>query len=125
MVSALPPPPTESSNWLIPGRLVIGEHPSREDAVDLISAGVNTFVCLIGEYSLDQYKSQYYPKDVQAYLSRSGSETGRHVDFLHFPIADFTVTKATFLKSLVAELKKRLVTDANTVMYIHCRGGHG
>ena len=47
---ALPPPPTATSNWLIPHRLLIGEKPRRADLQSLAAAGIDTLVCLIGEY---------------------------------------------------------------------------
>lgn len=123
-VHPLPPSPTFSSNWLIPGRLIIGEHPSNQDAVELVQqAGVNTFVSLIGEYSATKYRLQHYPKAVEAFLSSEKGEGS--VQFLHYPIQDFAVTDGASLQPLVAELKRRLLAATNAVVYLHCRGGHG
>lgn len=129
-VSPLPPSPTQASNWLIPGRLVIGEHPSDQDATVLVQRGkggaaVNTFVSLIGEYSAEQYRKNYYPRAVEKLLTSGSLEGSTRVQFLHYPIKDFAVTDGASLQPLVAELKRRLVADNNTVMYLHCRGGHG
>ena len=125
MLSSLPPSPTNSSNWLIPNRLIIGEHPSGKEAVNLINlAGVNTFVSLIGEYSSAKYRNDHYPKQIKSMLD-SHSDRGQFIRFMHYPIRDFAVTNGAALQPFVAELKKRLVTDSTTVMYIHCRGGHG
>ena len=129
--SPLPTSPPPSSNWLIPGRLVIGEHPSEQDALDLVQqTGVNTFVSLIGEYSVAQYRKQHYPRAIEKMLlltrgGATGGGAGEGVQCLHYPIQDFAVTDGASLQPLVAELKRRLLADSNTVMYLHCRGGHG
>jgi hypothetical protein len=78
-LECLPPAPTENSNWLIPGRLIIGSKPSEAEASRLSDAGVTTFVSLIGEHSFSDYqkgnRSMRYPSAV-----KRGS-------FIHFPIA--------------------------------------
>lgn len=72
--------PTDSSNWLIPGRLVIGSAPDEDEALQLSNVGVTTFVSLIGEYSFKEYQSQSghrvrYPRAI------------KRGNFVHFPIA--------------------------------------
>lgn len=78
-LSALKPAPTHNSNWLIPGRLVIGSKPDESEAAILSAAGVTTFVSLIGEHSFKDYQTGSskvrYPR---------GVERG---NFVHFPIA--------------------------------------
>jgi hypothetical protein len=138
LVQSLPVSPIDSSNWLVPHRLIIGEHPSTREAVALVQvARVNTFLSLIGEYSTAQYRQQHYPRGVEQHLaslaatSDTSADTDtacgvvRRVDFLHYPIRDFAVTDGGSLQPLVAELKRRLLADDSSVIYIHCRGGHG
>mmetsp|Transcript_13808 Transcript_13808/g.22999 ORF Transcript_13808/g.22999 Transcript_13808/m.22999 type:complete len:472 (+) Transcript_13808:61-1476(+) len=68
----LPPAPTASSNWLIPGKLIIGEHPKANDMPALLEAGIDTFVSLIGEYSTEVFKNEKYPQQLQQQV---GSDT--------------------------------------------------
>ena len=120
---SLPAPPTGTSNWLVPGHVLIGERPGGSwpqtpagpDALTLADAGVTTFVSLIGEYSSERYRDLEYPSDLRRAV--------RDADFLHFPVADFKPPEQQALESLVLELKRRVV--AGEVIYIHCRGGHG
>ena len=108
---ALPVSPTHTSNWLVPGSLIIGAHPSSDDVQALMAAGVTTFVSLIGEYTTEEYRKQRYPAEVAAH-------------FVHFPINDFHVPVVEELESIVLELKLRL-TQRREVIFVHCRGGHG
>mmetsp|Transcript_32953 Transcript_32953/g.42350 ORF Transcript_32953/g.42350 Transcript_32953/m.42350 type:complete len:417 (-) Transcript_32953:117-1367(-) len=114
-ISQLPTSPSENSNWLIPGRLVIGAKPSDEEALLLVEAGVTTFVSLIGEHSFSDYKNGsrriHYPKIID------------RASFLHFPIQDFEVPQLEKLQTFVLELKQRIVSGE--VIFVHCRGGHG
>lgn len=119
IAALLPESPTANSNWLVSGKLIIGEHPAASDAVKLKDAGVNTFVSLIGEYNFDTFKSKY-PSAVAAIAS----ELVEPVHFIHFPIRDFDVVDAQLVRRLVLELKKRINQRGETV-FVHCRGGHG
>ena len=120
---ALPAPPTHTSNWLVPGRVLIGERPGGSwpqgpggpDALALAEAGVTTFVSLVGEYSTQRYREREYPSDLR--------REGRAADFMHFRIEDFEPPDQQTLEKVVLELKRRVV--AGEVIYIHCRGGHG
>lgn len=112
----MPPAPTDGSNWLIPSKLIIGEHPSKRDVSALIDAGIDTFVSLIGEYDLNSYTTNQYPST----LLLDGHKT---VDFVHFPVRDFNVVSHDALMCFVHVLKRQ-VFEGHT-LYIHCRGGHG
>ncbi len=108
---------TNSSNWVIPGRLCIGEHPSAEDALSLAHEGrVGVFVSLIGEYCFAEYIKYRYPGAFSA-------STASSLRFMHFPIRDFEVAEAESLVRLVNEL--RILLFSGHVLFIHCRGGHG
>ena len=109
---AFPASLTRGSNWVIPGHLMIGSHPSDADARAIIGAGVTTFVSLIGEYSTQHYHTRKYPRAAT-----------KPTAFVHFPIQDFHVPDPKALAALVLDLKRRLVE--REVVYVHCRGGHG
>jgi hypothetical protein len=106
---AFPPAPTRNSNWLVAGRVLIGMKPSPADVQALVEAGIDTIVCLIGEFA-----------SAEAYAHTLGPVTP---EIVFFPILDFEVAPVDALLALVAELKRRL--HAAHSIYIHCRGGHG
>ena len=109
--------PTYASNWLIPGRLLIGERPdkTRTKFSKLLGAGVNTFVSLIGEYDLKGYRKKY-PMECRKHAKQT-------IHFIHFPIRDYSVTEPKALAKLVKLLQRKLLKG--NCVYIHCRGGHG
>jgi protein-tyrosine phosphatase len=117
-VESLPRAPTDTSNWLVPGYLAIGERPDARGARALAAAGVTTFVSLIGEQSKAEYMGQ-------APLGGSTYTTALpRGNFVHFPICDFDVPAQDALEALVLDLRRR-ITDAGECVFVHCRGGHG
>mmetsp|Transcript_11828 Transcript_11828/g.15458 ORF Transcript_11828/g.15458 Transcript_11828/m.15458 type:complete len:446 (+) Transcript_11828:109-1446(+) len=127
-----PQPPTQTSNWVIPGHLLIGEKPGgdytmseTEELQTLLDIGITTFVCLIGEYQTWQrYKSKAYPNKIKQMIEGS-KETHNPalVRFIYFPIRDFDIPDKEDLVNFVLELRRRL--QNGETLYIHCRGGHG
>ena len=129
--------PTDESNWVLPGRLMVGAFPGVSDDREndrllnsILACGVTTFVCLQREYDPDAPESAwrsgaairpYYPSAV-ALAARH--HRGRRLDFLHFGIEDCSVVEddavAAFSRSLADRLR---CTDE--VIYLHCWGGHG
>ena len=110
--------PTDNSNWLVPGHLIIGAKPTVVGAQALMAAGVTTFCSLVGEWSSEHYREREYPAGLAA---SSGGAT--LPTFLHFGIEDFDAPQPDELETLVLELRRRLLDGE--VIYVHCRGGHG
>ena len=93
--------PTDESNWVLPGRLMVGAFPGVSDDREndrllnsILSCGITTFVCLQREYDPEAPESAwrsgaairpYYPSAV-ALAARH--HRGRRLDFLHFGIED-------------------------------------
>ena len=93
--------PTDESNWVLPGRLMVGAFPGVSDDREndrllnsILNCGVTTFVCLQREYDPEAPESAwrsgaairpYYPSAV-ALAARH--HRGRRLDFLHFGIED-------------------------------------
>jgi len=82
--SALPDPedlrnvkvPIEGeTNWVLPGRLLIGSLPySKDDVKSLLGAGITTFVSLVGEMgSGGNYVHRHYPKHARGLLPKGHS----------------------------------------------------
>ena len=117
--------PTEGSNWLVPGHLIIGTMPTVTDAEALLGAGVSTFCSLIGEWDPARYHEREYPAGLarQSRAHREGPLAKVDAVFLHFGIADYDAARPAELEALVIELRRRLLDGE--VIYLHCRGGHG
>lgn len=121
----LPMAPTATSNWLIPGKLLLGTKPgayvrnSTKELKSYLNAGIRTFVCLIGEYRTTDAFMNAYPSQA----SRMKELNVGRVNFVHFRIDDMGVPSSSALTDFVLELARRLRCGEN--VFIHCYGGHG
>ena len=112
--------PTKNSNWLIPGKVMVGSLPGgwygggmSEDLTKILSAGITTLVSLIED-------EPPYRDCLKDLVGRMGKEGVRS---LSFPIDDFDVEDDRRTQSLVERLS-RLVFEGE-VVYIHCLSGRG
>mmetsp|Transcript_5366 Transcript_5366/g.11071 ORF Transcript_5366/g.11071 Transcript_5366/m.11071 type:complete len:562 (+) Transcript_5366:1024-2709(+) len=144
--------PSDESNWVLPGRLLVGAYPAEADQEahekllsSILSCGVTTFVCLQAEYdhfARSDSPIRPYIRDAyrlccenQAAMSKKASvqqQVGEgekafcspnKLAFLHLPIVDCKVTGDEVVRVLAEALCWRLV--AGEVVYLHCWGGHG
>lgn len=116
----IPVAPTRSSNWLIPGRLIIGGYPSNTDAVHLVkTSGVDTFVNLEGRDTEETYRSQMYPAAIAAMVTGLADQ----IRFIHFPIEDAGVVPVSQLVGLVKQLME--LTMQGRTLFVHCQSGRG
>ena len=103
--------PTSTSNWVVPGLLLCGSEPDGATAALLVrECGVSCFCCLQAELP-----------DPPPY--QHGLESGHDVEFARLSTADGQVFDDTCLVELLAALTQKLTSG--TVVYVHCRGGHG
>lgn len=109
--------PTKTSNWLIPGRVLMSAFPgdhSHAEAQSKISsildAGIETFVCL-QENSELKYFEHYWPH-VQKL-----AKTKKH--FLQFEIPDLYISDVALVEKFTNELVQRFHQGDNFL--IHCR----
>uniref|UniRef100_A0A0G4ICY8 Tyrosine specific protein phosphatases domain-containing protein n=1 Tax=Chromera velia CCMP2878 TaxID=1169474 RepID=A0A0G4ICY8_9ALVE len=108
----------DGTHWVVPGRIMCGSSAGRmrpNELSTLLSAGVDTFVCLQESYT------EYGCGDYRRVL---GKLSKTKVRCIHCPIPDFGVIADQSLLTLVAELKQLLLTK-DAVLYVHCYGGHG
>eukprot|EP00090_Calanus_glacialis_P011473 TRINITY_DN19870_c0_g1_i1.p1 TRINITY_DN19870_c0_g1~~TRINITY_DN19870_c0_g1_i1.p1 ORF type:complete len:445 (+),score=76.31 TRINITY_DN19870_c0_g1_i1:168-1337(+) len=121
-------PPVKGTHWVVPGRLLCGRSPgdmTAQELVDIVEAGVDTFVSLQEDYR--EYGCKDYRLGLQT-LARNPSKRFKsfpphEVSFLHCPIPDFGVLSDRDFIAFISELKRSL-EDGRT-LYIHCYGGHG
>ena len=109
--------PTYSTNWVIPGFIMVGDYPETDGHLRAIQgAGITTFACLNVEYGKPDLKRKYkYP--------RYGDKLPQD-KFYHLPIVDMNITSdEAGLVQLCRNLKDALLRGEK--IYIHCSGGHG
>ncbi len=117
----LPPRPIPDSYWVVPGRLLAGEHPgstSRAAAMDrlkrFLASGVSCFIDLTEPDESPPY---------EAYLPFA-TPGGRRIAYLREPIPDHDVPAARETMTRIL----RMIDDAlasGHVVYLHCRAGVG
>eukprot|EP00937_MAST-01D_sp_MAST-1D-sp2_P004178 g4178.t1 len=145
--------PTEESNWVLPGRLLVGAYPSHDDDIindrivrSILEQGVQTFVCLQREYqhgapehlwrngqALRPYITDAYRilKSDAMQCVRRGATASEYdegmkpedLDFVHFPIVDCATVEDGAVVTLCAALARRI--RRGECLYVHCWGGHG
>jgi hypothetical protein len=109
-------PPIPNSYWVLPGKLLAGEHPHGGDAPtarrqlsQLVAAGVREFIDLTR------------PGELPSYVQLLPAGTG----YRNFPIPDHAVPQhMAQMRELQQQLDRLLATGGGAV-YVHCRAGIG
>lgn len=107
--------PLANSYWVIPGRLLAGEHPSGGNPPDTLArlerlhrAGIDAYVDLTEEGELPDYRPLL----------------PRRIEYLRCPIADMGVPyNASQTQELLAAIRASLGRERR--VYVHCRAGIG
>jgi len=144
--------PTNESNWVMPGHLLVGAYPGVVDDEEnmttiwgILNCKVTTFVCLQVEYpgpevTEDMWRSgraiRPYFGDVKEVVKHVDSmrevnkdysvknvTSIKKLDFVHVPIVDCSVTDDNTIFQLCVNLVNRI--SRGEVLYVHCWGGHG
>lgn len=140
--------PTPESNWVIPGKLLVGAYPASADDTEtfelltsILKLGITKFVCLQLEYKSNVTESQWrsgqalrpYYEDVSLLVKNKHMFkvladdddvcSTDQLSFVHFPIKDCSVTDDGGVFNLAVELVEAIA--AGEVLYLHCWGGHG
>lgn len=130
-------------NWVIKNSLLAGAYPASVDDTEtysilstLLELGINAFVCLQAEVSLDVPEAMWragrglrpYIKDAQQILSHAHRTQHSRIkqdkiDFLHLPIIDGSVTADHAMHRLAEDCVQRVLSGQK--LYVHCWGGHG
>lgn len=102
------PRPHVNCYWLLPGRILCGEHPSRggpQGLQELADAGVTCFIDLTSEHD-----------GLAPYTPVLGQR-------LSHPIADFGVPTPQGMRAALTAVADAL--QAGAVVYLHCKAGIG
>jgi hypothetical protein len=120
--------PFPNTYWVLPGRLLAGEHPGDQDEQAakkrlsaLLDAGIRTFVVLTDEGEINENAKLvpgYYP------ALRTLIEEGRlEATYVKIPIPDRSVPSVWTLRCIL-DVLDRSITDENPV-FVHCWAGRG
>lgn len=110
-----PPRPFPNTYWVIPGRLLAGEHPAAAGAAEarprvqrLVRAGIECYIDLTEEGEVPDYRRAL----------------PRRAAYLRSPIADSSVPfNVSQTESVLAALRDALLEERG--VYVHCRAGIG
>ena len=113
--------PLPATYWVVPGRLLVGEHPasrSRADSMDrlrrFLVAGVTCFVDLTESAELPSYEP----------LLPLATPEGRRIEYMREPIRDHDVPADDEHMTQVVETVDAAL-EAGHLVYLHCRAGIG
>jgi hypothetical protein len=118
--------PTDTSNWLIPGRILMSAYPSDQQSAkallkarQLLTGGIRTFVCLQQKSELTRFHN--YQVDIENEFKNMVLE--QHLDFINFEIPDNYFADDIDVDNFTNDLVERYKRGENIL--IHCWGGHG
>jgi len=117
----IPPKPVPASYWVVPGRLLVGEHPgshSRAEAMErlrsFLATGVTCFIDLTQPQEMASYEA----------LLPFATPSGRRVEYLRQPILDHSVPEDRGTMERILSLLDGALA-AGHMVYVHCRAGIG
>jgi len=115
--------PTDDSNWLIPGLVLMTAYPGslsenkgEEKVKKLLGAGLNCWVCLQETNELKSFKP---------YRPIIEKLQDNEIEFLHLPIVDNSITTDENIMGFIRDQLIPRVKSRAVKMLIHCHGGHG
>jgi hypothetical protein len=115
------PRPIDATYWVVPGRLLVGEHPgsrSRARSIDrvrrFLKAGITCFIDLTEAGESPAYEL----------LLPFDAPSGRPIEYLREPIPDHGVPADRATMARILERLDRALEDGHCV-YVHCRAGIG
>ncbi len=116
------PLPYADSYWVAPGELMAGEYPGgyeeaviRRRIISLLRCGVNTFV--------DLTRPGDSQRPYQVILSEEADLYQKKVNWLNFPILDFSIPSIDQMNKIIAAIHEH-ITEGN-IVYVHCLAGIG
>jgi hypothetical protein len=118
------PPPTPSSYWVLPARLLAGAYPGHQDPVKhhsriqaLVGAGIRLFVNLMEPDETNYTGQGFVTYDGIAFKLSEGTQMCRHA------ICDQSVPTPSVMTAILDAIDEAL--DTNLPVYVHCWGGVG
>ena len=117
----LQPRPLPATYWVVPGRLLVGEHPasrSRADSMDRLRRFLDTGVTCFVDLTEPAESPSYEP------LLPLATPEGRRIEYMREPIRDHGVPEDDERMGQVVDTVDAAL-EAGHVVYLHCRAGIG
>ncbi len=117
-----PPRPHGNCYWLVPGRLLAGQHPGGRGATDV--AGTVAALLASGiRQTLDLTSPGEGLTNYQAQIEQQAAAKGWQARVLRAPVADYAVPDARRMRWVLDHLHGAL--EDGPPLYLHCHGGIG
>ncbi|MCX6080737.1 MAG: hypothetical protein NTW32_14505 [Chloroflexi bacterium] len=114
--------PIPESYWVVPGRLLAGEHPCAAFAPDITRQRLNAFL-EVGFETIINLTQENEVVDYAILLQEQARSYGMQVECPRFPIGDFGLPDPGLMKEILDEIDHAL--DSRRKVYVHCYGGIG
>lgn len=116
------PRPFGDTYWLLPGRMLAGEHPGRPGSA-AVRARIDALLDAAIVRFVDLTSAQDHVPDYADLLHAHAKARGVAVGYRRFPIPDFDVPPPATMRHIVDFLDSLL--DDRKPLYLHCHGGAG
>eukprot|EP01043_Picozoa_sp_COSAG02_P025190 COSAG02_NODE_1406_length_12786_cov_5.493418_8_plen_655_part_00 len=138
--------PTETSNWLVPGRVLVGSCPgthcytsggdvvegkklrsSRETVLAELSAlkDVGVMVFFNFQQRIEEKHCRPYYVNLLHEAYRDSTPNARIPSVHRYPTADGAVWPTRVMDNILNAIEAAMREDPRQVLYLHCYGGHG
>ncbi len=121
MISVQSPAPFTTTYWVIPGRLLAGDHPySKDDALTrsrlerFRDIGLSVFIDLTHQGDAPSYKKN---------ALKVFRHSTMHFAYHRMAIIDYSCPSERFMKTILDLIDSSI--DSKLNVYLHCRGGIG
>ncbi|EFC37029.1 predicted protein [Naegleria gruberi] len=121
--------PTDTSNWLIPNRILMSAYPgdlnlekSKIKISQLLKSGINCFVCLQLKEELNRFIP--YKPLIEEYCLLNNLNINNFT-YLHLEIPDNYVTSDEKVMNFINQELLPQIKKEESKCLIHCWGGHG
>ncbi|QDU97631.1 protein-tyrosine phosphatase family protein [Lignipirellula cremea] len=118
------PPPTPSSYWVLPGRLLAGAYPGHREPAEhqarihgIVDSGVRLFLNLMEENETNHAGQPFVPYAEVAAQRAPAVRVSRHA------VRDLSIPTSSQMIGILDTIDASMASDAP--VYVHCWGGVG
>ncbi|OYU90308.1 MAG: phosphatase [Burkholderiales bacterium PBB5] len=116
------PRPHDNCYWLVPGRLLAGQHPGGRGATD-VAGNVAALLASGIRQTPDLTSPGEGVTDYQALIEQQAAARGWQVRVLRAPVTDYGLPDAGRMRWVLDQLHSAL--EGGPPLYLHCHGGIG
>ena len=116
------PRPHDNCYWLVPGRLLAGQHPGGRGVTD-VAGNVAALLASGIRQTLDLTSPGEGVTDYQLLIEQQAAAQGWQARVLRAPVADYGLPDVRRMRWVLDHLQAAL--DGGPPLYLHCHGGIG